>query len=379
MSGKRTQRNGFDDLARQAGRSVRNSGLVVRGMAGLHRVGGTILRYHSVSADESWAGEYVQKSLVVAPEVFARQVAFLARRHRIVSVGEMVQQMRSRRGVDPRNVAVTFDDGYEDNYRNAFPILREHGATATFYVTTGTVADARVPWTVALRRAIRLCDRPGVSLSFLGERSIDLSTDAKKEATIKMVTGIVKRCKLDEIESILAEVHEETGSQTGPRARRIMMNWDEIREMHGAGMTIGAHTYSHYNLPSLDTSDVAHEVVASRRDIEEALEASVEHFAYPNGRTDCHCDARVAKLVAVAGFESAVTSLSGPVSHRYSLYCIPRLGIGPRHRDVARLAADIQYSRFRHQDQHVVDEVTRVLPVRGRGLEADNSFHGNSD
>ena len=379
MSRKRTKRNSFDDLARQAGRSVRNSGLVVRGMAGLHRVGGTILRYHSVSADESWAGEYMQKSLVVAPEVFARQVAFLARRHRIVSVGEMVQQMRSRRGVDPRNVAITLDDGYEDNYRNAFPILREHGATATFYVTTGTVADARVPWTVALRRAIRLCDRPGMSLSFLGERSIDLSTDAKKEATIKMITGVVKRCKLDEIESILAEVHEETGSRTDLRARRIMMNWDEIREMHGAGMTIGAHTHSHYNLPSLDTSDVAQEVVASRRDIEEALQASVEHFAYPNGRTDRHCDARVAKLVAVAGFESAVTSLSGPVSHRFSEYCIPRLGIAPRHRDIARLAADIQYSRFRYQDQHVVDEITRVLPVRGRGLEADSSFHGNSD
>jgi len=379
MSRKRTERNGFDNLARKAGRGVRNSGLVVRGVAGLHRVGGTILRYHSVSADESWAHDYVQNSLVVAPEVFARQVVFLAGRHRIVSVGEMVRQMRSRGGVDPRNVAITFDDGYEDNYRNAFPILREHGATATFYITTGTAADARAPWTVALRRAIRLCDRPGVSLSFLGERSTDLSTDAKKEATIKMVTGIVKRCKLDEIESILAEVHEETGSRTDLQARRIMMNWDEIREMHGAGMTIGAHTHSHYNLPSLDTSDVAHEVVASRRDIEEALQAPVEHFAYPNGRTDCHCDARVAKIVAVAGFESAVTSLSGPVSHRSSEYCIPRLGIAPRHRDVARLAADIQYSRFRHQDQHVVDEITRVLPVRGRGPEVDNSFHGNSD
>jgi len=348
-------------------------------VAGLHRVGGTILRYHSVSADESWAHDYVQNSLVVAPEVFARQVAFLAGRHRIVSVGEMVRQMRSRRGVDVRSVAITFDDGYEDNYRNAFPILREHGATATFYITTGTVADAQVPWTVGLRRAIRLCDRPDVSLSFLGERSIDLSTDAKKEATIKMVTGVVKRCKLDEIASILGEVHEETGSRTDLRARRIMMNWDEIREMHGAGMTIGAHTHSHYNLPSLDTSDVAHEVVASRRDIEEAIQAPVEHFAYPNGRTDRHCDARVAKLVAVAGFESAVTSLSGPVSHRHSPYCVPRLGIAPRHRDVARLEADIQYSRFRYQDQHVVDEITRVLPVRGRGPEGANSFNGNSD
>ncbi len=379
MSGKRTEKSGFDKLARNAGRSVRNSGLLVRGVAGLHRVGGTILRYHSVSADESWAHDYMQSSLVVPPDVFARQVAFLARRHRIVSVGEMVQQMRSRRGVDPKNVAITFDDGYEDNYRNAFPILREHGATAAFYITTGAVADARIPWTVALRRAIRLCDRPGVSLSFLGEHSIDLSTEAKKEATIKMVTGIVKRCKIDEAESILAKVHKEMGSRTDLRDRRIMMNWDEIREMHGAGMTIGAHTHSHYNLPSLDTSDVAHEVVASRSGIEEALQAPVEHFAYPNGRTNCHCDARVAKIIAVAGFESAVTSLSGPVSHKYSTYCVPRLGIAPRHSDIARLAADIQYSRFRHQDQHVVDEITKVLPARGRGLEGDNSFHGNSD
>ena len=379
MSGKRAEKNGFDDLAMRAGRSIRNSGLVVRGMAALHRVGGTILRYHSVSDDESWAGDYIQKSLVVTPDVFARQIAFLTRRHRVVSVGEMVEQMRSRRGVDPRGVAITFDDGYEDNYRNALPVLREHGATATFYVATSTVADARIPWTVALRRAVKLCDRADVSLSFLGGRSMDVSTYAKKEAMIRMVTGIAKRCKLNEIESILAEVHEETGSRTDLRARRIMMNWDEIRELHSAGMTIGAHTHSHYNLPSLDTSDVAQEVVASRRDIEEALQAPVEHFAYPNGRTDRHCDARVAKLVAVAGFGSAVTSLSGPVSHRYSLYCIPRLGIAPRHRDVARLAADIQYSRFRHQDEHVVDEITKVLPVRGRGSEADNSFHANSD
>ena len=379
MSRKRAERNGLDDLIRQTGRSVRNSGLIVRGLAGLHRVGGTILRYHSVSDDESWAGDYMQKSLVVTPEIFARQVAFLTKRHRVVSVGEMVEQMRSGRGVDPRNVAVTFDDGYEDNYKNAFPILREHGATATFYITTGYVGDAEILWTVALRRAIRLCSRSSVSLSFLDKRTVDLSTDAKKEATIRMITGIVKRCKPDEVESILAEVHEATGSRTDLRARRIMMDWDEMREMHRAGMTIGAHTRSHYNLPSLDTSDVAQEVVASRRDIEETLQVPVEHFAYPNGRTDRHCDARVAKLVAVAGFKSAVTSLFGPVSHRFSQYCIPRLGVAPRHRDVARLAADMQYSRFRHQNRHVVDEITRVLPVRGRGLEADNSFHSNPD
>ncbi len=233
---------------------------------------------------------------------------------------------------------------------------------------------------MGLRRAIRTCVTPFVSLSFLGERSIDLSTSASREATIKMITGIGKRCKVDELERILDEVREETGYvQSEPPSRRIMMNWDEIREMHAAGMTIGAHTQSHYNLPSLDTSDIAHEVVVSRRAIEEELQAPAEHFAYPNGRTDRHCDARVAKIVAVAGFRSAVTSLAGPVSGRFSPYCIPRMGVAPRHRDLARLAADMQYSRFKHQDRHVVDEITKVLPARVRGFGTNSSSHANSD
>jgi len=382
MSDNSKNGNGFDGLARRAGLRVRNSGLIVRGVAGVHRVGGTILRYHSINDDRAWSRDYMQASLVVAPELFERQVAFLTRRYKVVGVGEMAEQMHSRGRVDPASVAITFDDGYEDNYRCALPILKKYGATATFYITTGTVADARALWTVGIRRAVRSCEKQSVSLSFLGERSIDISTSAGKEDTVKMITGIGKRCRLEELEKVLAEVYEETGYDLGsapPPGRRIMMNWDEIREMHGAGMTIGAHTDSHYNLPSLDTSDVAHEVVASRRAIEEELGSQVEHFAYPNGRTDRHCDARVAKIVAVAGFTSAVTSLAGPVSGRFSLYCMPRMGVAPRHRDLARLAADMQYSKFKHQDRHVVDEITRVLPARARGLGTNNSFHANSD
>ena len=301
MSAKKHNGNGLDGLARRVGLGIRNSELVVRGVGGVHRVGGTILRYHSVNDDPSWSWEYMQESLVVAPELFERQVAFLTKRFRIVSMTEMVRQMRSREGVDPRSVAITFDDGYEDNYRCAFPILRKHGATAAFYVTTGTVADARLLWTVGLRRAIRSCGTSSISLSFLGERSIDISTDALKETTIKMITGIGKRCKVDELAKILAEVHREAGydPERVPRSRRVMMNWDEIREMHAAGMTIGAHTNAHYNLPSIDTSDVAQEVVTSRRAIEEELQAPRRALRVPEradgpplrrqGREDSRC------------------------------------------------------------------------------------------
>jgi len=369
-------RNSVDDAVWKVGRTVRNSGLVVRSLAAFHRVGGTILRYHSVCDDEWWPRHYMQRSLVVPPAIFDRQVRFLTERYTVVGIGDFAERIAAGKRVDPRWVGITFDDGYEDNYRNAFPILKRHGATAAFYVVTSTVGDEEVLWTVALRRAIKACLKPSVSLSFLGQRSVDISTEEKKEATIKMITGIVKRCKLTEVKEILAEVRDEIGIPEDLRQYRIMMNWDELREMHAAGMTIGAHTNSHYNMPSLNTSDVAQELVSARRAIEEELQAPVPHFAYPNGRTDRHCDDRTAKLVAVSGFRSAVTSLSGPASHRSSAYCIPRLGVGPRHRSIARLAADIQYSRFRYQDPVVVDEITRVLPpgrVHAGGANSNGS------
>lgn len=362
---------GSNHTVRRIGRWMRNSRPVVRAVAGMHRGGPVILRYHSVSDDPSWRGEYMQESLVVSPEVFDRQVSALTRRHRLTTVDDIVDRMRAGRSIDSRAVALTFDDGYEDNYRVAFPILKKHGASATFYVTTGSVGDGDTLWTVRLRRAIRECAHDSLPLTFLGPHPLDVSTEEAREAAVKMLTGIVKRSKREEIEEILREVHEAVGEADGTPGRRTMMNWDEIGELHSAGMGIGAHTVSHFNLPSLDTSDVAREVVASKRDIEDRLGAEVRHFAYPNGRTDRHCDARIAKIVAMAGFHSAVTSLAGPVSARYSEYCIPRLGVVPRHADIRRLLADIEYAKFKHQNAGVVEKISAALPGRNGSFGAD--------
>ena len=364
-------RNNHGSLLR-AGRRVRNARPVVRTIAALRRAGGVILRYHSVSDDSGWAGDYIQKSLVVPPDAFERQVAALVKYHRVVPVETLAAAVRRGKRVDSGAVAITFDDGYEDNYRVALPILRKYGATAMFYVSTAAVGDADILWTVKLRHALKKCPEESLTLSFLGTRPLDLSSDSAREAAIKMVTGLVKRCKRDEIDRILTEVDQRVTSNGNPVSRRIMMNWDEVAELSESGMGIGAHTVSHFNLPSLDTSHVAQEVVASKREIEERLGRPVRHFAYPNGRTDHHCDARVAKIVALAGFESAATSLAGPVSSRYAEYCLPRLGVAPRHSDVERLLADVQYSKFKYQNLRTVEEITRVLPVGG---DADAGNH----
>ena len=74
--------------------------------------------------------------------LLAEQMRLLKRRYRVVGVDELAEMVQSGDRVDRRLAAVTFDDGYEDNYRCAFPILRKHGLTAAFYVTTGSVGSS---------------------------------------------------------------------------------------------------------------------------------------------------------------------------------------------------------------------------------------------
>ncbi len=332
---------------RDAARGVRDSSMVVRLLSAVPARGCAILRYHSINDDRGWVGDYLRASIVVTPASFEEHVRYLRRHFEIVPIGRIIELLANGQTPDHRWVALTFDDGYEDNYRVALPILRKHGATAAFYITTACVSDETILWGVRLRHAIRNTERTSLACPSLGHHPVDLSTEESRDRATHWITGLVKSRRKTEADELLDEVFDECGVPVGRISHRIMMSWDEIREMRDAGMTIGAHTVNHYNLTCLDDSDVTAEVKVSKEAIEAALGERVDHFAYPNGRTDKHCDARVAGIVAKAGFKSAVTSINGPAGSRFSPYGVPRVGVATRRTGIARFAADLQYTRLK--------------------------------
>src|SRR5262245_22787137 len=91
-----------------------------------------ILSFHRIN-DE---GDPFFPSL--STEVFARQMAFVARAYVVLTVEELAERMRQN--AVPRNaLAITFDDGYRDNLTHAAPILARHGLPATVFVVTGSM------------------------------------------------------------------------------------------------------------------------------------------------------------------------------------------------------------------------------------------------
>lgn len=92
-------------------------------------VPGVIVNFHRVAdhATEHW--------MTATTEAFARHIEFLARRYRIVSLGDLRERLSAPLNREPL-VAVTFDDGYADCLDCAVPVLEERRAPAAFYVCT---------------------------------------------------------------------------------------------------------------------------------------------------------------------------------------------------------------------------------------------------
>ena len=97
-----------------------------------------ILEYHRVKPYSGETGSAV--GLVVPPETFRAQMdALQADGWRTITMGELGDDLRLGRQPPSRTFVITLDDGYEDGFTYAFPILRSHAFVATFFVIAGLI------------------------------------------------------------------------------------------------------------------------------------------------------------------------------------------------------------------------------------------------
>jgi len=89
-----------------------------------------ILMYHSVSP-----GAQPQNRLAILPGAFERQMRFLKKNHyNVLPLDSVVNLIKEKKKIPPKTLAITFDDGYKDNYTYAFPILKKYNLSATIFV-----------------------------------------------------------------------------------------------------------------------------------------------------------------------------------------------------------------------------------------------------
>ncbi len=174
-----------------------------------------ILIYHAFASDGEPPNRYT-----VTLSSFTSQMSWLRRLgYRVISLEEYARCLREFRLPPERSIVLTIDDGYLDNYRMAYPVLKRFNLAATIFL----------------------------------------------------------------ISSKMGKTNDWDKADEGELVSRPIFSWDQTREMLAAGVSFGAHTRTHPFLSAVSPEQVCIEIEGSKEDIERELGVPVQVFSYPHG------------------------------------------------------------------------------------------------
>lgn len=248
---------------------------------------------------------------------FEWQMRFLRDHFEPISLGALVDRLQAGTTTG-REVALTFDDGVQNQFTVAWPLLRAHQVPATFFVCPGLIESGDWLWRTNLR----------MRLNVLGNATrADAARNAGCMATeIEAIMEWTKSLPMDARRTFEQDIKSLTADFTPPRAQmdsHAPLTWDQLRQLGGDLITIGSHTRTHPILPTLTESMLQDEIAGSRLALEEKLDRRVDLFSYPNGANN----PGVADM-ARRHYRAAVTTIQGMVAQGSDCFLLPRIPAG---------------------------------------------------
>jgi peptidoglycan/xylan/chitin deacetylase (PgdA/CDA1 family) len=234
----------------------------------------------------------------VSPETLDMHLRVLRQHFELVHLDDWLSNRAAGRELPQRACAITFDDGWRDNFEFAFPVLLQHQAPATVFLVSDFVGGSYTFWPNQLIAQLRaasgvreVCSWPEPVASVLGDALPSVGSWPPDDQSLD---NAISRCKLafsdDQLRDWLSRL------QGVPRrGGRDLLDWAEIQKMaDSAFVRFGSHSRRHTRLlPPLDQGAINDEVTGSRKALEAQLGQAVTLFCYPNGDSSDAAESQV--------------------------------------------------------------------------------------
>lgn len=290
---------------------------------GIYRLGSTIvenkpriLMYHRFSKND-------QKDCV-SSVVFEEQVKFISTRYTSSTMCELAKKIYHRKELPKNQVVITVDDGYQDFYQVAFPILKKYNMRATLYATTGFIENGTWLWPDKLKWILSHAQDLSALESITCGQSVGLDKNTLWAEMVK------KSLSLSEVEK--QEYHEELLSIAGlvlpdtiPEAY-APCTAEQLREMQEYGIEIGGHTVTHPSLGQVSKNQAMNEIQQCEEWLNRELGRKERTFCYPNGMPSDY-KKETEKILEDSDFLCSVVAFNDKYTYE-SRYAIRRFGTG---------------------------------------------------
>ncbi len=288
---------------------------------------------------------------------FRKQIMYLRTHFNVVPFSKAIELVENGK-IDKPTAVITFDDGFQNNYDIAFPILREAEIPATIFLSTKFVDTDDTIWFCRLNRAFGKTRKPYLDWNgcafYIGDPKNKADASARIQSRLKEMPH---PRLLKEVRKIISELGDHPDYPIKADSPYRMLGTDPIMEMVQSGLVeFGAHTHRHTILSNLSLEDKQKELVLSIRRVKELTRKPCELFAYPNGRAEDY-DSETITLLASFGIRAAATTIPGPNSTSTPLMQLRRYGIGE----------DIDLAKFQAMVHHFNWRFKKILKIGGSG------------
>ncbi|MBL4608447.1 MAG: polysaccharide deacetylase family protein [Pseudomonadales bacterium] len=242
-----------------------------------------VFTFHRVLTEKEFECTHFQRSIAVSDVALRHFLVGIREQFNIISLQQLIEHKQSSAGtLDPEvsYACITFDDGWYDNYTNAFPILKELSIPATIFLSTDYIGSTLGFW-----------------WQQLGDTLLDEALTASQRENLAMMlnqyltTPLANSWEADRIIDTIKHEHYDHAQVITEQALTIAnkssaqhgLSWSQCQEMSNYHISFGSHSISHPRLSLLPRDAQEHELMLSKVEITQKGLSYVNVFCYPYG------------------------------------------------------------------------------------------------
>ena len=216
----------------------------------------------------------------ISVSCFEQQVLWLKKHFEILPLQKAIADCRAGKLIKP-TACITFDDGYKSHATIAAPILKKHGASASFYVSSGHLNDVLLwnDWLYLFFKHVKTMD--WTEFHNIVTVQCELSSEQSKQLNRSQLESLVKYLPLAKRKKVIEVIQTFIPQEFVPT---LMMSESDVRWLKNEGFEIGSHTLEHPILAKETKEEAERQITRDIGNLSEILSEPVLSFAFPNGK-----------------------------------------------------------------------------------------------
>lgn len=286
-----------------------------------------IFLFHGViKRSECKVRNYTKKHL--EKKRFIEIVKDLKEKGNAISMDTVLNYIQNSIPFKDKSFAITFDDGFYNNYSIAAPILNKLKLPTTFYVTTDFINFNHTSWIDRIEIFLEKIKMNIKVKTFFGDFIIENSSKSKIFFLDKVRTNVKKNLKINPYKfsnDLIKQINNYSNYKTSKSILDRKMNWRHVKILSNNPLfTIGGHSKSHKIFSSLSMTELKKDIKYSIKTINKKLNTRIKHYSYPEGLKNTYSNREI-RILKNNGIVICPSAEFGLNDHRSNLFHLNRI------------------------------------------------------